>query len=238
MRIGTSLLLKNGACVQSYGWNTFRPLGNLQTVVSELENYECDEIAIIRPIRANDKDDDIKCDIEAIKKLRCMTPIAFGGGLRKSKDLNVLDELPIERLIFSTAFIEKDTAILKSAIKRFGCQSIQCLLSVKMMNQNLYTHRFIKNSFELLAPSDIDFISDYANEIVIYDCTHEGTANTFDFNILNQLHIDIDRLVISGGIGRESVKEASKRGVASTLLDNRSLHDEYTIAGYRCASNM
>ena len=47
-RIGASVIIKDQRAVQSYRWNVLRPLGEIQTVFSFLDEYECDEIAIMR----------------------------------------------------------------------------------------------------------------------------------------------------------------------------------------------
>ena len=61
MRIGTSIILIDGYCYQSYNWKIMRPLGQLQNAIDSLEEYQCDEISIIRPIRDMD-------DTESFKK--------------------------------------------------------------------------------------------------------------------------------------------------------------------------
>ena len=69
MRIGSTVLLNENKCIQSYRWECFRPLGTLQGVIDSLEEYQCDEIAIIRPVRKNDSLDAFKTDISELKKL-------------------------------------------------------------------------------------------------------------------------------------------------------------------------
>ena len=44
MRIGSTVLLIDRLCVQSYGWSRLRPLGVLQGVIDSLEEYHCDEV--------------------------------------------------------------------------------------------------------------------------------------------------------------------------------------------------
>ena len=65
MRIGATVLLYNEVAYQSYGWGLLRPLGNLQTVVDFLQDYQVDEISIIRPIK---QDDSFQCFCKTLIK--------------------------------------------------------------------------------------------------------------------------------------------------------------------------
>ena len=106
MRVGSMVLLSEQHCVQSYEWGLMRPLGNFQSVLDSLEEYCCDEVAIIRPVRSNDSFKNFQRDIETLQKLKTMTPISFGGGIRTKEHLNILQGLPIERLVFSSMFLD------------------------------------------------------------------------------------------------------------------------------------
>ncbi|MFK7993551.1 MAG: HisA/HisF-related TIM barrel protein [Granulosicoccus sp.] len=235
MRLGSTVLLSNQLCVQSYNWNHFRPLGKLQTVVDELEHFECDEIAIIRPVRQHDTFQSYANDVITLKALHSMTPISFGGGIRSQWHLELIYGLPIERLIFSSAFLAKNESLIESAIGRFGRQSIQCMIPVFMHDNEVFVFNCSTGKKQSLKRYDFNFISDYANEVILYDCAREGQRDCFDFRILENIDIEASRLVISGGIGADSRKKADDCRVASILIDNKTLHREYSVAGYRYA---
>ena len=98
MRVGASVILKNGLAVQSYGWDTLRPLGILSSVLSSLDEYECDEISVLRYARGQQSQTYFDVDTECLKNCVTSSPISFGGGIKTQKDLDVIRELPIERL--------------------------------------------------------------------------------------------------------------------------------------------
>ncbi len=235
MRIGANILLMDGYCYQSYGWQKFRPLGELQNVVDFLEEYECDEIAIIRPVKKNDSIKIFKKDIDSLKTLNCMTPLSFGGGLRSSDYIDMLHDMPIERLIFSSSFIEKDYATIEYAIKLYGRQAIQCLLPFKFDNNSCKI--FSSNKESYMSYTDIDFINidRFANEIILLDMVHEGAKNSFDSRILDTLDINCNKLIISGGVGEKAIRHAKKKNIASVIIENRVLHNEYSIKEYKNA---
>ena len=235
MRIGASIILLDGYCYQSYGWKLMRPLGKLQNIIDFLEAYQCDEIAIIRPIRETDTRESFQKDIDELIKVSCMTPLSFGGGLRGIEHLELLHNLPIERLIFSSSFIHKDIDLIKHATSLYGHQAIQCVLPFNCENGEIQIFSSELNKFIPFDTIDLDFIEKYANEIILLDTKNEGLSNKFDSDILNKIQINNKKLIISGGIGKDNVKFGKNNNIASVIIDNKVLHNEYSIKGYRNA---
>ncbi|MDA0120149.1 HisA/HisF-related TIM barrel protein [Vibrio sp. T11.5] len=235
MRVGSTVLLQAQRCVQSYHWSFLRPLGDLQSVLDSLEEYQCDEVAIIRPVRDQDTFAQFEADIQVLHRLKTMTPISFGGGIRSFKHLALLNDLPIERLVFSSAFLAKDHMLLDEAKNLFGHQAIQCLLPIRTLNGSLEVFCSEKSTFVTINDIDFSFIQSYANEIILFDVASEGEHNQFDFELLSALPIENSKLIVSGGIGHESVRAASEKGLASVLIDNKVLHKEYSITSYKHA---
>lgn len=238
MRIGSTVLLSDQLCIQSYEWIMKRPLGRIQGVIDSLEEYQCDEVAIIRPVRENDSFDNYREDIKIVKELSSMTPISFGGGVRTLDHLKLLQDLPIERLIFSSAFLEKNEKLILAAKNLFGHQAIQCLLPVTIKGGETWAYNSSIGNYIPLASIDTKFIDELANEIILFDTTHEGMSNSFDWSLLKEVPFDLKKIIISGGIGKEDVQKAKVKGIASVLIDNKILHQEYSISGYKHATTL
>lgn len=230
MRIGASLLLLNGTCFQSYGWNYMRPLGGLQNAVNFLEQYACDEIAIIRPVREIDKY--FERDCHELKNLQTMTPISIGGGIREVSHLKELSSLPVERLIFSTAFLNHNMELIKTAQNIYGRQAVQCLLPFSRKNGEIQIYNSSSNNFSKLEEINTSFIDKYANEIILYDISNEGNMDKFDVEILDKISFDLSKLIISGGVGKKIISNPNARKCASLMIENRVLHKEYSIESY------
>jgi len=232
MRIGSSIILLDGYCYQSYGWKQMRPLGKLQNIIDYLEAYQCDEIAIMRPIRDIDTIESFQRDINELLNIKCMTPLSFGGGLRDMEHIELLHNLPIERLMFSSSFIHKDIGLIKYATSLYGHQAIQCILPFNYENDVVQIFSSKLNKFVPIDSIDIDFIEKYANEIILLDTNNEGLSDKFYDEILKRIQIDNTKLIISGGIGKENIKFAKNNNIASVIIDNKVLHNEYSIKGY------
>lgn len=236
MRIGSTVLLHEQTCVQSYGWELLRPLGSLQGVMDSLEEYQCDEVAIIRPVRAEDTFESFVQDLSVLKSLKTTTPVSFGGGIRSVEHLQYLTDLPIERLVFSTAFLDGNEDLLNAAKNSFGHQAIQCLLPLKRVDNRVCIYH---SGLSRSVPFDgvnIEFINSFANEIILVDTENEGAENTFDWSLLNDIPFDRNKIVVSGGIGKICVKQAQENNLASVLIDNKVLHKEYSISGFKHAA--
>lgn len=235
MRVGSTVLLKHQLSIQSYDWKCFRPLGRLQAVLDSLEEYMSDEISIIRPVRADDTLIDFEADIEALRNIKSMTPISFGGGIRTSAHIELLRGLPIERLVFSSAFIDKNRELITEAKNFFGHQAIQCLLPLKLINDKLFVFHSSKSDYIPFSQLDLHFIEDFANEIILVDAIHEGKMDRFQWDLVELSKLPKNKLVISGGVGKKTIKMAMKNKIASVLIDNKTLHKENSILSYRNA---
>ena len=233
MRIGSSVLLVDGYCYQSYGWKKLRPLGSLQNIINSLEAYQCDEISIIRPVRENDSIKAFKKDLVIIQKLNCMTPISFGGGIKNSEMVDLLHNLPVERLIFSSAFITENYKPIEHAIELYGHQAIQCAIPLGILNGELKVFHSNSNVYTSIDAIDFNMIEKLSNEIILIDIDNEGCNDKFNKRMLDFIDIDYNRLVISGGIGKAAIKFAYNNNIASVMIDNRVLHNEYSIKGYK-----
>jgi len=233
MRVGSTLLLKNKKCYQSYNWNSFRPLGSLQVAIDSLNEYGCDEVAIIRPVRDCDSLNLFSQDLDVLREMKTMTPICFGGGIRSPQHLELLEGLPVERLVFSSAFIESNHTLVDSARQLFGKQAIQCLLPIKLVSDNVYVYDSNKAKFIELNIVDLTLISELANEVVLYDTNNDGGHDSFDKSLIERLPIEKHKLVVTGGVGKSTIDWARREGLASVLIDNKVLHKEYSIRGFK-----
>lgn len=230
MRIGSSILLENETCIQSYNWSLRRPHGNLSNIISFLDSYEVDEIIITRPVRSDDNIFKFQKDINLIKHLKCNSPLCFGGGIRDMKTLKLLSNLPFERLNFSSGFINMEYKLIEKAIEIFGSQAIIAVLPITIKNENIYVYDSRKEKYIILTNKIFEFVQIYSDEILIIDTLNEGVPGNFNFSILDKLNSISKKIIISGGINKNIINKAKKdKRIACCLIDNRTLHKENYI---------
>ena len=232
-RIGASVIIKDQRAVQSYRWNVLRPLGEIQTVFSFLDEYECDEIAIMRYSRSNDNIDNFLNDVASISSCTISSPVSFGGGVRSISELNHLRLMPMERVIFSSAGICNETNLLNEASQTWGKQAMQCLLPVRMTNDGFQVYISKENNFVDLDIINFEFIDEYFNEVIIYDTDADGSYDKFNYSILEKIPLNTQKIVITGGVGLKIIKMAKDLELASVLVDNCVLHVQDSIKKYK-----
>ena len=228
MRTGAIILFKNGYCYQSYGWKILRPLGKLQNVLDHLEEYQVDEISIIRPVRLNDSDDSFYSDLKVLSNLKTLTPISFGGGLFNYERIKASRTLPFERLIFSSQLFTKENDLIKRSSELLGRQAILGCLPFKFNNDNLNVFDSSENIFKPFNNLNLEQL-DLCDEILTYDTLNEGHKNFFDKRILENDYLKKRKLIVSGGIISKKNLKTSHLNIASVLIENRVLHKEYSI---------
>ena len=229
MRVGTTLLFKDGYCYQSYGWNMLRPLGALQNALDHLDRYELDEISIIRPVR--DKDNSYKKDVQRLKNAKSSTPLSFGGGIRSLDDIRILEGLPVERFILSSALFDKDLSVIKRLHSKYGEQSIVGFVPFSFDKQ-FEVFNSQKNRFQ--TPNAINASAlQLCDEVVLHDCDAEGQNIGFTAGVMSNLEINSSNLIFSGGVS-EIVRNAESIGIEpkSILIENKILHRENSKKAY------
>lgn len=221
MRIGSTLLFLNGLCYQSYDWMYLRPLGNLQNAVKHLDAFKIDEISIIRPIRTIDSS--LKEDLQCLKSLKSSTPIAFGGGIRSLSDIDLLEGLPIERVILSSVLFAKNLQVIDKLTELYGKQAVVGFIPFKN-SESIEVFNSSKNEFCDLSSLNTNAL-DKCDEIILHDCASEGSSNGFSFDVINDFKID--NIILSGGVSSEikRIKNLVPQP-KSVLIENKVLHFE------------
>ena len=229
MRIGTSVLVHKGLAYQSYNWGIFRPLGNVQGVIDALDEYECDEIAIIFPTRNDQSIVSKSNDLDLVKNISSSSPISIGGGIRSFDDIDYLRDLPLERFIVSSAAVLNNWKLIEQLKYNFGPQAVQSMLPVKYDLEELYVFNCSTNNFIPISKLDLNTISEISNEVIIYDTNADGLRDQFNFELIYKLRLDPAKTVITGGIGAKCIKGAEKIGISACMIDNRTLYSENSI---------
>ena len=232
MRIGATVLFGSGNAVQSYEWRVKRSLGQLQGVIDSLEEYEIDEITAIRPVRSDDSSEDFQSDLNAIKQINCMTPLSFGGGVRSLGDLRLISKAPIERIVFSSAFLNYGHELVTEASRLFGRQAIQCLLPVRKVGNDIEIFNSSKSRYQKPETRIMEFIDSSANEIIVYDLESDGMTNKFNFHLIDQLGFRNEKIIAGGGVGPLTVGVAASLDLAAVHIDNKVLHREFSKGLY------
>jgi imidazole glycerol phosphate synthase subunit HisF len=226
MRISASLLLKNGYCYQSYRWQFLRPLGSLHNAIKILEERKVDEISIIRYCRGEDDVNSLDYDLDLISNIDCTTPLSFGGGIRDVSILQKIHQLPVERILLSSAYLDKDQMIIEKAIELFGKQALIAVLPYRYSKNNFEYFHCRLNAF---CDCDMSFIDKYSNEVMFYNTTLECYNHSAHFDSYN-LPLPNSKIILSGGVNRAFIRKVRNLDFAAICFDNTFLHHEFCFS--------
>lgn len=223
MRVGTTLLFKDGYCYQSYGWNVLRPLGALQNALDHLDNYELDEICILRPVRNNDHT--YHQDVERLRNAKSSTPLAFGGGIRNIDDIDLLEGMPVERFVVSSALFNTDVRLIERLHSKYGEQSIVGFVPFSLTDQ-LQVFNALEGGFQ--SPQSLNATAlKLCDEVVLHDCDVEGKNTGFSQEAVKLMGINHNKLIYSGGVSDLARHPKLCNFMPkSILVENKILHRE------------
>ena len=223
MRLGTTLLFKDGYCYQSYGWKVLRPLGTLQNALDHLDSYELDEICILRPVRAIDHT--YRQDLERLRNAKSSTPLAFGGGIRNLDDIALLEGMPVERFVVSSALFNPDVRLIERLHSKYGEQSIVGFVPFSLKSQ-LQVFNPKENCFQSAQSLNATAL-ELCDEVVLHDCDAEGKNTGFSQEAVKLLGINHNKLLYSGGVSYLAKYPRSCDSMPkSILVENKILHRE------------
>lgn len=223
-RIIPSLTILNGDLVktQIFDQKNCNYIGDLLNTVRIFNDKEAEEI-IVTDIGASINN--LEPNFEIIKKLSNIArmPITYGGGIKNISQAKKIFSYGIEKISLSSAIFE-NFELIKEFKNEFGSQSISVVIDIKKQNSEYFI--FINNGYynTKLKPNNfIDYIQDYAGEIIINNIDHDGLMNGTDDKFIESIYSKIKiPLIIMGGIG--SVVEISK------------FFKKYNIIGVACSS--
>lgn len=224
MRIGATLLLKDGLACQSHGWNYYRPIGPLSEALSALTRYQIDEVNVICLDHKDGRN--LSSSIEILANCACSTPLTFGGGITSNNVRLILDVLPAERYSFCSSLISNELASIKAVSKTLGLQSVVGCMPVRLIEDQLEIYHPTNGVFVSLSQNIQRSFADNCDEVIVYDVESDGQKTGFNFDILDKLSMGLSKTIISGGVRKTDVSRANEFGLNAIHVDNSCLHFE------------
>jgi cyclase len=122
-RIIATLTVKNGQLVKSYGYNFWRPAGNINTALKNLDRWRVDEIVVVDISRSDSIDINL---LNQIRGANISTPLIYGGGIRRVEDLKKIFDSGVDRILIESAL--DDPNLVRALADKVGSQAIDICL--------------------------------------------------------------------------------------------------------------
>ena len=224
MRIGTTILLKNGVPVQSHQFSYYTGLGDFSRLVRGITAKKIDEIAIINIDRSNISVS-AKKTYGQVEKLNSDTPILYGGGFRYLAP-ELITSTNVERFIISSQLIEEDFGEIRKFAKLRGLQSVVGCVPVWHMQSNyIEVLHCDTNKLMRINRGTLNNFYQFVDELILIDCQNFGKASGYNWSIVDCIQKDhISKTIITGGITAGDISIAKTKRLAAVYLDNIFLH--------------
>jgi cyclase len=173
-RIISTLLVKDGMVVKSYGYRSWRPAGKLRSALQNLDRWQTDEILVIDISRRSGLDPVVLRDITSAG---ISTPLVYGGGIRTEEDIHRLLDVGCDRMVLENLALNEPDRIHELA-NLVGSQAL--IGSLPVVTTPHGTHLWQEESRQDVPRGIHEVFSHYEtlplSEILLIDAAHEGFA--------------------------------------------------------------
>ena len=154
-------------------------------------------------------------NISEIKLVNTILPVMFDGGVKNCESFDFFLDYAY-KIIVPTETIESIEEMEK-IFEKYPKERI--VVSIDVKNNELYSKNLDLNLSEfkkILKKLD-------PNEIILLDITGVGTEKGYNQKLLDEFEDMKDKLIIAGGLNKESIGELDSQGIKKILIGT-SLH--------------
>lgn len=226
-RLIPTIILNGHRIVQSFKFQRYLPIGNVETAIEFFNNWDVDEIVLLDIMATREWR---KPGIEVIKEAarECFVPLTFGGGVKTIDDIRDIIRAGADKVIIGSEAFQNPEFIEKGS-ERFGNQCITVSIDYKK-NSNSEEEVFIVNGRQPTGLHPLKWAKRVeslgAGEILLYSIDRDGSRQGYDLEVLQQVSKSVNIPVIAcGGVGRmEDLVEGILKGHAQAVGAGNIFH--------------
>lgn len=220
-RVIPLLLLRDGGLYKGRRFKDHRYVGDPLNTIRLFNDMEVDELVIL-DIGATPAGRKPDYDLLEEAASEAFMPMAYGGGIRSTEEMQRILALGFEKIVINTAAIE-NPALIREAAERFGSQSVVVSIDAKrgfFGGYRAVTHcgsRVTRlNPFEASQLA----VNNGAGEILMTSVDRDGAMAGFDIQLINAVAPDCPvPFVAAGGAGSmddlRKARDAGASGIAA-----------------------
>lgn len=244
------ILLRNGAVVQSKGFQRYQRLGNPVTIVQRLSDWASDELIYLdisgEPFYDLGRSDLNFPNRHAILEIladvakRCFMPLTFGGGIRTLNDIMTRIRTGADKITLNTQALNNPDFVDVCA-KEFGSQCVVVSLDVRANSRNsweVYKQRGKIPTGHHPAEWAAEIESRGAGEILLNSIDRDGTGMGYDIPLIRSVVKAVKIPVIAcGGVGElhhfaQGIIEGGASAVAAANIFHYTENSVYRAKDY------
>jgi len=233
-RLIASIFTKNELVVQSFGFKKYLPIGNIETAIEFLVNWDVDEIFLV-DIDATSENRKPNFELVRLATKNCFIPLTVGGGINDTKDIDMLLKAGADKVSLNNVTFDNPRFITNAA-EIFGSQCITVSLDVKKVDNHyfVFNYQLGKATKELALDRAFEMQKLGAGEILLNSVDRDGLRTGYDLDLLNLISQNLEIPVIAiGGVGKisdlsEGILQGGCHAVAAGNIFHHTEHS--TIA--------
>jgi len=234
-RLSALIVVKDNIAVQSFSYNSYLPIGRPDLLIENYDRWGVDEIIVqVIDRTKNSLGPDFKL-LEKISKLKIMTPLIYGGGIRNFDDAKLVIKHGADRVVIESAFLKEEDQV-KDISNVIGSQAVIISLPLIIKNKSIFIYDYKEyklidlKKYKIIRKRNIDAFS----EILVTDVLNEGKYNSFNINLLNQLSYIKNSLIVFGGISTtKKIEQISRfKNVSCVVIGNFLSYKENAYQQY------
>ena len=154
-------------------------------------------------------------NINDIKLVNTILPVMFDGGVKNCESFEFFLDYAYKIIVPSETL--ESVEEMEKIFEKYPKERI--VISIDIKNNELFSKNLdldLSQFKEILKKLD-------PNEIILLDITGVGTENGYNKEILDKFEDMKDKLIIAGGLNKESIGELDSQGIKKVLIGT-SLH--------------
>lgn len=154
-------------------------------------------------------------NINDIKLVNTILPVMFDGGVKNCESFEFFLDYAYKIIVPSETL--ESVEEMEKIFEKYPKERI--VISIDIKNNELFSKNLdldLSQFKEILKKLD-------PNEIILLDITGVGTENGYNKEILDKFEDMKDKLIIAGGLNKESIGELDSQGIKKVLVGT-SLH--------------
>lgn len=230
-RLIPTILLNDYMIVQSFRFQDYLPIGNVETAIEFFNNWDVDEIVLL-DMMATRQDRLPNIDIIEKASVGCFVPLTFGGGIKTVDHIRNIIRAGADKVVIGAEAVKNPNLIQEGADK-FGDQCITISIDYKI-NKNNEPEVFIINGQVATGLHPLDLAkkveSQGAGEILLYSIDRDGSRMGYDLDMIKSVSDAVRIPVIAcGGVGLnrhfvDGIQEGQAQAVAAGNIFNHTEH--------------
>ena len=199
-RIIGVITILDGKVVQSFGYNSYLPLGRPECIIENLDRWGVDEILIQCIDRSRfSKGPDFML-LEKISSLGIGTPIIYSGGLKSVEDAVSVIKKGADRICLQNIFLS-NLNVVKNISSKLGSQALIASITMSLNNDKVFFYDYISKKESYFTDDLLNFLnSNYISEVLLVDWKNDGGKAKFNLDLIENLPIKNKELILFGGI--------------------------------------